>query len=264
MRQSAGFAVTHSVYSFFLLNVKETLRKGVLYPAKPIWEDIEFLHMVSESNLAVCKFNKYIHMKKHLRTPPPPPPPPTISLQAFLHDLSYQFRDEYFPYPTDESYKWLGKGSSVRALLSEHASTGGCVLVRLEMPARDNKKVPLEFAFSTIKRGARIDQFEKLIILVQYQEVDLAETPFVPKDADMLYWTDPPLSLEFLKAENGKRDDDMVHHDGEKYYVIRFDLATRLGPGSKRRAPDADSSTGGDGGDSHQVGGESKHARYST
>ena len=31
----------HSVYSFFLVNVKATLEHGVLYPAKAIWEDIE-------------------------------------------------------------------------------------------------------------------------------------------------------------------------------------------------------------------------------
>jgi hypothetical protein len=41
LRQEAGFSTTHSVYSFFLLNVRETLRHGVLYPAKRIWEDIE-------------------------------------------------------------------------------------------------------------------------------------------------------------------------------------------------------------------------------
>jgi hypothetical protein len=52
---SYGIAHRHSVYSFFLLNVKATLDRGVLYPAKAIWEDIEFLHMVNEANLVVCK-----------------------------------------------------------------------------------------------------------------------------------------------------------------------------------------------------------------
>jgi hypothetical protein len=55
LRSSYGIAHRHSVYSFFLLNVKATLDCGVLYPAKAIWEDIEFLHMVSEANLVVCK-----------------------------------------------------------------------------------------------------------------------------------------------------------------------------------------------------------------
>ena len=38
LRQRRGFLATHSVYSFFLLNVRATLDKGVLYPAKAIWE----------------------------------------------------------------------------------------------------------------------------------------------------------------------------------------------------------------------------------
>ena len=136
------------------------------------------------------------------------------------------------------------------------------MLVGLGMPARDIPKLPLEYTFRAIKLLADREQFKELIVLVQYQEVkavDSVETLFVPQNADMLYWTDPPLSLDFLKDENGKRDDDMVHHDGEKYFVIRFDLTTMLLPGPKRRAPDAGSSTGGH---SHQVGNESKHARY--
>ena len=58
LRQREGFQCTPSVYSFFLLNVKETLENGVLYPAKLIWQDIAFLHLVTEAGLVVCQFNK--------------------------------------------------------------------------------------------------------------------------------------------------------------------------------------------------------------
>lgn len=266
LRQSSGFGCTHSVYSFFLLNVSSTLGAGVLYPAKPIWEDIEFMHMVSDAGLAVCKFNKYIHMKKHLRTPPPPPPPTTTSLQQFLQERSYQFR-EYNTYPTDATHKWLNEGSSVWKLVKEFETTDTkeCVLVGLEMPDDGNAKLPLDYTFSTMKFYARRNQpFKKLIVLVQYKEVADTEPPFTPSDADMLYWMQSPLSRDFVIAENGTlgypHDGAMVHHEGEEYYVICFpiDQATTPGAGSKRKAPDSDSSTGGDGGEGR---GESKSAR---
>ena len=114
LRQTRGFSTTHSVYSFFLLNVKETLARGLLYPAKKVWEDIEFLHMVDESDLVICKFNKYIHDKRYDRPPMPlPPPPPTPPLQL-LEVLLGSLDDKYFVHILDSmprahlpAYNWV-------------------------------------------------------------------------------------------------------------------------------------------------------------
>ena len=61
------FAVTHSVYSFVLLNAAETVRRGVLYPPKPFWEDVEFNRLCEERGLAVLKCNRLFHFKKNLQ-----------------------------------------------------------------------------------------------------------------------------------------------------------------------------------------------------
>eukprot|EP01034_Spumella_vulgaris_P045625 gene45625-56849_t len=45
--------ITYSVYSFFLLNVKETVRRGLFFPSRPIWEDIEFNNLLEENELVV-------------------------------------------------------------------------------------------------------------------------------------------------------------------------------------------------------------------
>ena len=78
------FGVTHSAYSFYLLNVESTVSKGALYPMKRYWEDIEFNHIVEEKGLLVCVFRKFSHSKKNLQpvqtrqqqTAPPAPPAP--------------------------------------------------------------------------------------------------------------------------------------------------------------------------------------------
>ena len=51
------FSVTHSVYSFFLLNVSATVERGAYYPPKPFWEDIEFNQICEEKGLSVVKAN---------------------------------------------------------------------------------------------------------------------------------------------------------------------------------------------------------------
>ncbi|CAN0092916.1 unnamed protein product, partial [Ectocarpus fasciculatus] len=79
------FGVTHSVYSFCLLNVASTVSKGAWYPMKRFWEDIEFNHIVDEKGLVVCMFRKFSHSKKNLQpirptrplqSRPPPTRPP--------------------------------------------------------------------------------------------------------------------------------------------------------------------------------------------
>jgi hypothetical protein len=65
------FMETHSVYSFFLLNVKATVARKVLYSAKPMWEDIDFnfdlMHSSrsseSHDRLHIVKVNRWFHSK---------------------------------------------------------------------------------------------------------------------------------------------------------------------------------------------------------
>lgn len=61
------FGVTHSVYSFCLLNVNSTVAKQAWYPIKMYWQDIEFNHVVDEKGLVVCKYRKFSHSKKNLQ-----------------------------------------------------------------------------------------------------------------------------------------------------------------------------------------------------
>ena len=50
------FKITHSVYSFFLLNITATMGdKLVLWPAKQYAEDIEVHHLCEDNKLAVVK-----------------------------------------------------------------------------------------------------------------------------------------------------------------------------------------------------------------
>ena len=63
------FKLTYSVYSFFLLNVKATVEKKVLYAPKPIWEDIDFNFDLLHSDLHVLKVNRWFHRKKNFQKP---------------------------------------------------------------------------------------------------------------------------------------------------------------------------------------------------
>lgn len=55
--------VSHSVSSFFLLNVRETVRRGILFPSRPIWEDVEFNNLLDENGLVACKMQMFAHCK---------------------------------------------------------------------------------------------------------------------------------------------------------------------------------------------------------
>lgn len=61
------FTITHSVYSFFLLNVAATMGSSVLWPAKQYAEDIEFHHLCEDSKLAVVKCNRFFFHKANLQ-----------------------------------------------------------------------------------------------------------------------------------------------------------------------------------------------------
>lgn len=93
------FGVTHSVYSFCLLNVDSTVSKQAFYPMKRFWEDIEFNHVVDEKGLMVCMFRKFSHSKKNLQPLQTRRPP---SGPAFQHkDVAL-----------DELGKWYERGSN--------------------------------------------------------------------------------------------------------------------------------------------------------
>lgn len=51
----------YSTYSFVLLNVRDTVAAGVLYPPKKFWQDIEFNHLLEESNFIVLKVRTFMH-----------------------------------------------------------------------------------------------------------------------------------------------------------------------------------------------------------
>ena len=61
------FKITHSVFSFFLLNVEATMSAKVLWPARQYAEDIEFHHMCEERRLAVVKCNRFFFHKTNLQ-----------------------------------------------------------------------------------------------------------------------------------------------------------------------------------------------------
>jgi len=242
LRQSSGFCCTHSVYSFFLLNVRATLDAGVLYPAKPIWEDIEFLHMVSDAGLAVCKFNKYIHAKKHLRTPPPPPPPPAtteITLEQFFQEHVQTFQlpglELSMLYTVDKEHEWFCPRSSVyqQLIFPCKADTNTRMLVGLQVP--EDPEEPAKI-IKKLKEYARKRGCTDLVILVQHVATDPA---FAPSDDDMLYRMEPRLSRSLVTEQGGDvtypTDPEggagprcEVDDDGTKYYVLTFSLASAM------------------------------------
>eukprot|EP00903_Cladosiphon_okamuranus_P012871 g12021.t1 len=84
------FGVTHSVYSFCLLNVDSTVTRQAFYPIKRFWEDVEFNHVVDEKGLVVCMFRKFSHSKKNLQrlqTRRPPSGPAFQHKRIALADL---------------------------------------------------------------------------------------------------------------------------------------------------------------------------------
>lgn len=70
-RGPSPFKVTHSVYSFFLLNVASTCSKQpmVLWPARQYAEDIEMHHLCEDNQLSVVKRNSLFFHKAKLQGP---------------------------------------------------------------------------------------------------------------------------------------------------------------------------------------------------
>lgn len=68
-RGPGPFKITHSVYCFFLLNVKATCSQHpmVLWPARQYAEDIEMHHLCEDNNLSVLKWNSLFFHKANLQ-----------------------------------------------------------------------------------------------------------------------------------------------------------------------------------------------------
>jgi hypothetical protein len=66
-RITTPFSVTHSVYSFFMLNVEHTVDRGIFFPPKSFWEDIYFNQLCEEANMVVLKCRLLFHVKKNLQ-----------------------------------------------------------------------------------------------------------------------------------------------------------------------------------------------------
>ncbi|KNC55762.1 uncharacterized protein AMSG_12419 [Thecamonas trahens ATCC 50062] len=63
-----GFMQSHSTYSACLLNAKATMENDVVYPLnKEIWEDIEFVYMAKDKNLATIRATRFRHHKIDLQ-----------------------------------------------------------------------------------------------------------------------------------------------------------------------------------------------------
>jgi len=242
LSKSSGFSAKHTIYSFFLLNVKETIDKGVMYPAKPIWEDIEFLHMVTEADLAICRFNKYILKKKHRREhEAPPPPPPMARLEEFLKEKDYEYDQSAHAllYDVDSDHKW---SDTVSELIEKHSTKSEerdkchvgppAPLFGLQVPRDDKYVVDI---ITRLQNCARLKACTELIILVEYTEVN----DFTPSEDDMLFRM-RSLSRKTIEGNSGilgfPQDGMMVKHDDRRYYVIVIPVVPHTGTKRKERS----------------------------
>jgi hypothetical protein len=69
MRLTVPFSKTHSVYSFFLLNVRDTVNARIFYSPKPAWEDIDFCFDLVDQGFEVVKVNRWFHSKINMQPP---------------------------------------------------------------------------------------------------------------------------------------------------------------------------------------------------
>ena len=77
------FKVTHGAHSFYLLNVKSTRDKHILYAPHPAQEDIDFNFACEEASLVVLKCNTLFFAKNNLQ--PAKPRPGAIPFSLGLH-----------------------------------------------------------------------------------------------------------------------------------------------------------------------------------
>jgi len=132
------FAVTHSVYSFYLLNVEFTVDRGVFYPPKTFWEDIHFNQLCEEKDMAVLKCRHFFHHKKNLQSRNPRDPKSVESFSIAIDVVGQEIAS--FEVSADKSsctHVWpqvLGK-------IKVHCND--CAVVRAHGIARDKSKTNL-------------------------------------------------------------------------------------------------------------------------
>jgi len=111
------FAASPSTYSFVLLNVRDTVAAGVLYPPKKFWQDIEFNHMLEERNFIVLKVRTFMHVKSNLQPKNPSaesvrePTELELKLNEMLHLQGGQICGGLFP-KDSKTYPLLFKDAS--------------------------------------------------------------------------------------------------------------------------------------------------------
>jgi len=249
IQQERGFKVTHSVYSFFLLNIAATVERGCFYPARPIWEDIEFLHLLDEAELAICKVSKYVHRKAHTRGAaheprppqplPPPPPPPKPTLEQFLQHLEYSCRgndsmppnDPLSTEPVDTSREWLS--ASMEGLLLQCSSdTPSVALLPLQpmkaVPSlRTGEDTPVLFShlLTSIRRWARRNNVDFVVLLVQHVDVmevdDTQQGELVHNVSGLTRESVETYDGTFEKLDGFEQDERFLFEENE-YFAIRF------------------------------------------
>lgn len=282
IKQERGFKVTHSVYSFFLLNVASTVGSKCFYPAKPIWEDIEFLHMLDEANLAVCKVSKYVHRKAHSRKkgdmprepkPPVPPKPLPPPLQPTLEEYLAQAS----PFDSNniksflgssvlvwvDEYDWFDADGPMHLLLASAntwSSQATTALLPLRVP-RDPTLPDEPVRFSDILRDIRIWNhrlmnkcFNEVVLLVQH--LDVMEDELVPAGVQPgeLVRNVMGLTRETIQTMGGAFERMDGFEQGERFvYETKQFFAIRL-PLAKgaNRTPDG-KATGSGAGSKHKA-----------
>jgi len=264
IQQQRGFKVTHSVYSFFLLNVAAAAHAGVFYPAKAIWEDIEFLHLLDEANLAVCKVSKYVHGKAHTRgrepSPPPPPPKPLEpTVEDYLQSTSYCFQSAFLESENglldrpDTNYAWLDVPHIPvdpcvlrRVVLEQHSSNAtvstNSMLLPLQAPEIDEEEDChpedfhdfTEYVLKKIRR-IRLHPFsltEVLDVILLVRVID--DSMDDDDDKRELVRNVKNLTRQTIAALRGSFEklhgSEIFLHEHAKFYAIRLPLTKKRPP----------------------------------
>jgi len=257
------FHMTHSVYSFFLLTVEVTVSQGVLYPAKSFWEDIEFLHLVSEHNLAICKFNKYFHRKNHTRPPPPVKPSPLQQCLLSLGNFSlchavgsltdevkpiYKDVDGMLTIPINTTYQWLHSANSgddddtrsslLRWIVDSEAQDEATLLVIYEAP-------DIAISIENLFHKLTVPHINALATERQQRQ----QSPSAPAPTELLLLvkvqsepsmgdkTKPLRGVEDFDEDwvikmGGEVLRDNLSHDGDKFFLSKLPWPSSSGSGA--------------------------------
>jgi len=253
--------------------VKSTVHAGCFYPARPIWEDIEFLHLLDESGLAVCKTSKYVHMKAHFRAvkplPPPPPPPQRLTLERFLDESRHVYQGPEHEngclwFLGEYGYKWQDADEETgnqwfdafQGDFKSYSTIGSsALLIPLQVPKLlMNTKRDIEELFGFVQQWAEVSasqggqSFESVTFLVRFDPslLDEASTDNVLDDDASLLVNVKGLTPKWVKRDGGSLGytdakgtyHEFIYHEGEEFRVLTKKLPS-AGSGQKRPAANA-------------------------